>query len=705
MENYISINFNYDEEQRNEIDKILTLSPKVIKTKLGWDDQYYQTMVRFFTKQKKNGYIVNDNYTDKGNGRCFGKSTTLQSVDNKILSNLFSKTTYDIDMENASFKIASFIINREFKNDIDKFPLLLDYAENREKYYSALCDKQYFISSLFCSNPLFKIEASNSKEVNNLLREISAFQELCGSNLQLWRCDFKNGIHLGKKISKIIFYYENKILQDIACKFKEYIKFLKFDGLGLSNKCDLENVLLESNICSGKYNIKMIKKDFPEPIFLEEPPKYEGKVDKFKDEYLQMKLEFEKEHFMTTNPVVYYNIWKNKEISYNKMDFKDLVSPYTIDDKPFFDRWIKDNDRRCYKEYIWFPKKDLENINYNSFKGFVLDSHEPQENNPEVIEDFSKLLLLLVNNDIPAQNYLIKYFAHLFQFPERLAQAALIFKGEQGVGKDLMIDILEKIIGEEYVFRDGNMENIVGNFNQGLKHKLIVQLNEVSGKDGHFHREALKDIITKKYHNINEKYSKLGKCQNFNRVIFFTNNLNAIHIPYDDRRYNVFQTGSKQPRKFYDPLYDILENKDSLKTLYNYFINYDISNFAPDKQEHQIKTEAYEQLKDQNRNPFYEYLYILITELQPDIIKHDNKTYITTKTIENGYRTWLYDNEYAHITPNSKNNRMVLQNLDCKEFPVRIDNHTKKCFLMDFIKLKERLDKDHKFGDRNIIII
>ena len=59
MENYISINFNYDEEQRNEIDKILTLSPKVIKTKLGWDDQYYQTMVRFFTKQKKNGYIVN----------------------------------------------------------------------------------------------------------------------------------------------------------------------------------------------------------------------------------------------------------------------------------------------------------------------------------------------------------------------------------------------------------------------------------------------------------------------------------------------------------------------------------------------------------------------------------------------------------------------------------------------------------------------
>ena len=33
MENLIKISFNYDDKQRTEIDKILNLSPKIIKSK------------------------------------------------------------------------------------------------------------------------------------------------------------------------------------------------------------------------------------------------------------------------------------------------------------------------------------------------------------------------------------------------------------------------------------------------------------------------------------------------------------------------------------------------------------------------------------------------------------------------------------------------------------------------------------------------
>jgi hypothetical protein len=87
MENIINISFKYDKEQIIEIDKIINLSPKIIKTVMGWDDPYYQIIKRFFIKQKKEGYTVNDQYRVKNSGRVYGKSTTLQSVDNKILSN------------------------------------------------------------------------------------------------------------------------------------------------------------------------------------------------------------------------------------------------------------------------------------------------------------------------------------------------------------------------------------------------------------------------------------------------------------------------------------------------------------------------------------------------------------------------------------------------------------------------------------------
>ena len=710
MENIKIINFNYDKEQINTLDKILKLSPKVIKKKLGWDDPYYQRMIRFFTKQKKNGYKVNDNYKDKDNSRCFGKSTTLQNVDNKVLSILFSNNTYDIDMKNASFKIIKHIIDRDLKFDKDKYPLILDYADNRETFYTPLCDKQFFISSIYCANPLFKIHVANPKKVNDLLKELANFQVVCNSNLHLWNLDFKEEHHKGQNLCKIVCYYENKILQEIAGKFKEHIKFLKFDGFGISKNCDLESVINEANICSNKYGIDMINKDFPEPILLEEPPIYAEKEDLFKEEYELMKTDFELNHFIIKNPLTFYEIFQGKEIAYNKADFRDIVAPFSINNQPFFDRWLKDDNRREFQSFVWKPViEDISNsIDYNPFKGFSVEMEllEEDEIDLSIVEEFNeKLILLLCGGEIPAQQYVIKYIAHMIQFPNKLPQSALLFKGQQGVGKDLLIDILQNILGIDMVHRDGKMENIAGTFNKSLKNKLIVQLNEVTGKDGHFNKELLKDLITVDRLNIREMRTDVEVVKNYLRLILFTNNMNAIDIPFDDRRYSVFKTGDKQERTYYDKLHDIKNDRNSLKSIYMYFKNYDLGNFFPDDPKDKVKTLAYQQAQNSNRNPFFQFLRDFLEDEREEFIyvKKKNLHYIKMKTIENYYNSWLYTMDYDNISY-PKTNKGILTELGALETRASIGNKpTTRYFTINVKEMILKLDKEHSFVKPEII--
>ena len=704
MENIIKISFTYDEKQRNEIDKILNLSPKIIKKVMEWDEPYYQRMKRFFTKQKKEGYTVNDDYRIKGTGRVYGKSTTLQSVSNNVLSNLFSSTVYDIDMKNASFKIIKHIILREFPEIKDKYPNILKYAEDRESYYSPLCDKLYFIKALFCANPLYKKEASLPKKVNDLLTELSEFGILCSSQLHLWNCDFKDTDHKGQHLSKITHYYENKILQEVVSKFPQHIKFLKFDGCGISKDCDIENVLLEANKSAEKYGIEMINKEFPPYTELEAPPSITDKEDLFKEEYEEMKIAFEENHFIVKNPITFYEVFKGNDIPYNKCDFKDLVATYNIDKKPFFDRWIKDTDRREYQSYIWRPviSNNDNSIDYNSFKGFDIEKDDLFNDSwvdTDVIEEINNLILLLCGGEKPAQQFVIKFISHMIQLPDKLPKTALLFKGGQGVGKDLLMDILEGMLGTDLLHRDGKMDNIAGTFNKSLKNKLIIQLNEVSGEDGRINKELLKDLITAKDLNIREMRTDVEKVVNYMRLFLFTNNLNPINIPFDDRRYCVFKTGEKQERTFYDKLHEIKNDKQSLKCLFNYFKNYELGNFIPDDPKDRVKTLAYEQIQNSNRNPFYQFIRDILNDENEEFIYVPKKKrhYIKIGTLEHYYVNWLFEMDYDNIS-NRKTNKGVLLELGALEERAKIGNKpTTRYFSIDKKSMIKKLDKEHSF--------
>ena len=77
------------------------------------------------------------------------------------------------------------------------------------------------------------------------------------------------------------------------------------------------------------------------------------------------------------------------------------------------------------------------------------------------VSRFLNHLKLLVGHEEDAYNYLINYIADLLQNPQKLPEVCLVFKSKQGLGKDLMINYIEKLIGDKYVYRTSNLEEFM----------------------------------------------------------------------------------------------------------------------------------------------------------------------------------------------------------------------------------------------------
>jgi len=665
-----SYTFNLNEEQQEKLDIFLTYKPDFIKKNFNnpikpLDSQYIYNVKSYFKRIQKNKYFVNDKYSFSDCGRMFSSSVepdgrSIQGLSNELRSYLLNDSAFDIDMKNASFNFVKYIINTYFSNKKDEFKKIFDYSKNRELYFRNGFNKLKYITILFGRNTKPKNFNTFDTDIQTLIKEIMKFKKLIDDNLQIFsHINFKENQHIGSKMSYIIFTLENQLLQKVLLEYKNITLAPVFDGLILKNDINLENTLKHINEIGKEYDITFINKEFPLIKIDEKPPDYNLEYKKIKDN-------FEKNHLIIHSPLKYVHIEKQEISYYNKRDFMDLVAPFQLEDKPFFNEWIKDSERLSYKKIEFYPNLEKANPEYfNTFTGFKTQKID----NPDMekVNKFLELLNLLTNYEEKAKEYLIKYISHMFQKPEELPLTAILIKSEEGVGKDLMLDILECCIGKEYTHRDGTMENIVGTFNSSSEGNIFIQLNEVCGSDGHFNKEKLKDLITIQDLNIRKMRTDIEKFKNFCRLFLFTNNINPINIAPGDRRYIVFKAGNKKEREYYTLLRSFRTDKDALNSIYTYFMNYDISNFEPSDPKDRVITKAYLDMKISNSNPIYEFLSEMVNNPKKyKIIQQKEKTKIITSKFEGYYSNFLNKN-YPHIESNSKRNKSLILDLGAED--------------------------------------
>ena len=186
---------------------------------------------------------------------------------------------------------------------------------------------------------------------------------------------------------------------------------------------------------------------------------------------------------------------------------------------------------------------------YNTFRGFDCEKLKyDYKYDPTAVEVFRKHLSHLTDHDEASIEYLMSYFADIIQNPSKPPGIAILIKSPQGYGKDMTIDIVEKMISSAYLCRTEDIKDVLGSFNTPIKDKIICVINELQGKDGWEYKDKLKGIITSNTLNINEKGIKHYKQSNNLRFFIFSNRMNPIEISQDDRRFVVFKSSFRKYR-------------------------------------------------------------------------------------------------------------------------------------------------------------
>jgi Bifunctional DNA primase/polymerase, N-terminal/Primase C terminal 2 (PriCT-2)/Family of unknown function (DUF5906) len=201
----------------------------------------------------------------------------------------------------------------------------------------------------------------------------------------------------------------------------------------------------------------------------------------------------------------------------------------------------------------------------------------------------------------------INYCCHLVQNPQIKINHAIFMGGDQGIGKDTMLEPVKRAVGP-WNFQETTPRKMQGQFNGYLK-AVVLRISEAHdlGETNRFaFYELMKGVCAAPpdVHRINEKHIGEYYIQNCNGTFITTNHkTDGIYLPPEDRR--TFVMWSNLTKEDFDEAY-----WDHLWRWYEaggdanvaaYLATKDISSFNPKKPPR--KTEAFHAIVSSNMAP------------------------------------------------------------------------------------------------------
>ena len=139
--------------------------------------------------------------------------------------------------------------------------------------------------------------------------------------------------------------------------------------------------------------------------------------------------------------------------------------------------------------------------------------------------------------------HILKWLAHRVQHPQEKINHALVFGGQQGIGKDTLLEPVKRAIGR-WNFQEVSPQNMLGRFNGYLKSAILRvsearDLGDINRYQFYDHMKAYTaappDVLRVDEKNLRE-YGVFNCCG----VILTTNHkTDGIYLPADNRRHFV----------------------------------------------------------------------------------------------------------------------------------------------------------------------
>jgi hypothetical protein len=138
------------------------------------------------------------------------------------------------------------------------------------------------------------------------------------------------------------------------------------------------------------------------------------------------------------------------------------------------------------------------------------------------------------------RDHVVRFMAHIVQFPERRPQHGLIITGDPGTGKSSLIEILRLALGNRYVWQENSYAPVFKPFSEVLPNSLVICADDATASRDTY--ERLKHAITSDYQEVELKgVQKTVLRDVYARMIILSNDTRPVKLGAGDRRFYVTQ--------------------------------------------------------------------------------------------------------------------------------------------------------------------
>lgn len=630
---------------------ILQKLPKNRRDKIMEQKKVFDPLVHLKKILKDKKDIIHTKYAFskslKTAGRLFAQNSSLQGLPREIRNALAFGKYYDIDMKNAH----PTILYQYCKSKGIGCEYLEKYVKNREVIINEISKDNNIPAEGIKQKILKALNGGytynyKSSFLDNFVKEIKTIHTLlCNLNPAEYK-KVKNRKEYnaeGSMVNVILCREENTILMNSVLFMKEEgynVDVLVFDGFMVrkGEKELTEDVLLKLNkyiLDKTGYNITFVEKSIDNILDLSTYPEPIQNM-KLSVSYYKDKEEFEKTHLKITHPPLYITQFEDGTMNYqSRAEITDsyLEKKSTIENDKgevekvsFMGRWVQDEYIRKYEKMVFLPPPcEYDNRYYNTWTDFRQEKVKLPDNfnmeTNDYIKQYKQFIHNLFNGVEEYINYYDAWCANMIQRPANRSSICLVlYSKEEGVGKNMSTQTLEKCIGTNYVNYITDVQNqLFGKHSSAEMNKLLIVLNEVKGKDTYANTDLFKTRITDATREVELKGKEMMQITNYCSYILNTNNINSVNAGDKDRRFCVIPCINKKiddKKYFNDYQRNINDNPEAIRCIYEYLKQYDITKIVPDLIFASVrpKTEIYKDLQECNKDKEWDFLEEIVIE-------------------------------------------------------------------------------------------
>ena len=239
---------------------------------------------------------------------------------------------------------------------------------------------------------------------------------------------------------------------------------------------------------------------------------------------------------------------------------------------PLAKHWMQHPQRRQYEGIVFAPGRDVQN-HFNLWRGF------PVVPRPG---DCSRFLAHLRDNvcggDEELYQWVVGWFANIFQRPEQKMGTSLVLRGKMGTGKTKVGEVFGSLLGSHYV-PVSDPRYVTGRFNSHLVSCLLLHCDEAFWAGDHAAEGKLKDLITGQDHLIEFKRKEPIKVRNYVRLFVTGNPDWLVPAGLEERRFAVLDLGEGhvQDTAYFAGIDEQMDNGGREALLY-YLLKFDLKN-------------------------------------------------------------------------------------------------------------------------------